>query len=99
MFFLKFDFFKVSTMAYALQTSSSESISQFIATQGPLPHTVEDFWEMVIQQHCPIIVMLTRLVDNYKVFGCINYKVSLILFRACVCYLICWMIDELVLKS
>ncbi|XP_039053214.1 protein-tyrosine-phosphatase PTP1-like [Hibiscus syriacus] len=47
--------------------SSSENISQFIATQGSLPHTYEDFWEMVIQCHCPVIVMLTRLVDNYKV--------------------------------
>lgn len=43
-------------------------MSQFIATQGPLPHTFEDFWEMVIQYHCPAIVMITRLVDNYKVF-------------------------------
>ncbi|KAF2297456.1 hypothetical protein GH714_023747 [Hevea brasiliensis] len=47
-------------------TSSSESISRFIATQGPVPHTFEDFWEMVIQYRCPVIVMLTRLVDNYK---------------------------------
>lgn len=61
-------------MAYVLQTSSSESISQFIATQGPLLKTIEDFWEMVIQQHCPVIVMLTRLVDNNMVLVCINYK-------------------------
>lgn len=50
-------------------SSASESVSEFIATQGPLPHTIEDFWEMVIQQHCPVIVMLTRLVDNYKVLA------------------------------
>ncbi|XP_021300093.1 protein-tyrosine-phosphatase PTP1 [Herrania umbratica] len=54
-------------------TSSSENISQFIATQGPLPHTYEDFWEMVIQRHCPVIVMLTRLVDNYKMVKCGDY--------------------------
>ncbi|VVA94970.1 unnamed protein product [Arabis nemorensis] len=54
-------------------SSSSESISQFIATQGPLPHTLEDFWEMVIQQHCPVIVMLTRLVDNFKTVKCGDY--------------------------
>ncbi|XVF73947.1 hypothetical protein PTKIN_Ptkin13bG0021800 [Pterospermum kingtungense] len=54
-------------------TSSSENISQFIATQGPLPHTYEDFWEMVIQCRCPVIVMLTRLVDNYKVVKCGDY--------------------------
>jgi protein tyrosine phosphatase len=44
---------------------TSESVSQFIATQGPLPHTYEDFWEMVLQYRCPAVVMLTRLVDNY----------------------------------
>ncbi|XAR55608.1 Protein-tyrosine-phosphatase [Bertholletia excelsa] len=49
-----------------IQTSSSESISRFIATQGPLPHTFEDFWEMIIQCRCPLIVMLTRLIDNDK---------------------------------
>ncbi|KAL6010688.1 tyrosine protein phosphatase 1 [Asimina triloba] len=43
-----------------------KNLSQYIATQGPLPSTFEDFWEMVIQYHCPVIVMLTRLVDNYK---------------------------------
>ncbi|KAL0300306.1 UNVERIFIED_CONTAM: Protein-tyrosine-phosphatase PTP1 [Sesamum calycinum] len=47
--------------------TTSESVSRFIATQGPLSHTSEDFWEMIIQYHCPVIVMLTRLVDNYRV--------------------------------
>ncbi|AAF43239.1 Strong similarity to the tyrosine phosphatase from Arabidopsis thaliana gb/AJ006309. EST gb/AA042465 comes from this gene [Arabidopsis thaliana] len=59
--------------ASLIKTSESESISQFIATQGPLPHTMEDFWEMVIQQHCPIIVMLTRLVDNNRTVKCGDY--------------------------
>ncbi|XP_075479930.1 protein-tyrosine-phosphatase PTP1-like isoform X2 [Primulina tabacum] len=45
---------------------TSESVSGFIATQGPLPHTYEDFWEMIIQYRCPVIIMLTRLVDNYQ---------------------------------
>nr|GEV53824.1 protein-tyrosine-phosphatase PTP1 [Tanacetum cinerariifolium] len=39
------------------------TVSQFIATQGPLPTTYEDFWKMVLQHHCPAVVMLTRLVD------------------------------------
>ncbi|RVW37132.1 Protein-tyrosine-phosphatase PTP1 [Vitis vinifera] len=62
-----------------IETSSTESISRFIATQGPLPHTYEDFWEMVIQYHCPVIVMLTRLVDNYKVLHNLKFKLLEIL--------------------
>lgn len=50
-----------------------ENSAQFIATQGPLPHTFEDFWEMVLQNRCPAIVMLTRLVDDYKMLKCGNY--------------------------
>ncbi|PSS00397.1 Protein-tyrosine-phosphatase [Actinidia chinensis var. chinensis] len=59
--------------ASLIETSSSRSISWFIATQGPLPHTFEDFWEMVVQYRCPVIVMLTRLVDNYKMVKCGDY--------------------------
>ncbi|GFP81341.1 protein-tyrosine-phosphatase ptp1, partial [Phtheirospermum japonicum] len=52
---------------------TSEGVSRFIATQGPLPHTSEDFWEMIIQYHCPAIVMLTRLVDNNHTVKCGDY--------------------------
>ncbi|THU57355.1 hypothetical protein C4D60_Mb03t02640 [Musa balbisiana] len=44
---------------------TGEKVSRFIATQGPLPETSGDFWEMVFQHRCPVIVMLT-LVDNRK---------------------------------
>ncbi|CAK9309665.1 unnamed protein product [Citrullus colocynthis] len=56
-----------------ISTSSSNSLSKFIATQGPLTHTYEDFWEMVFQYKCPAILMLTRLVDNYKMVKCGDY--------------------------
>ncbi|CAK8573276.1 unnamed protein product [Lathyrus sativus] len=56
-----------------ISTSSPGTVSEFIATQGPLPHTFEDFWEMMIQYHCPAIVMLTGLVDNYKTVKCGDY--------------------------
>ncbi|KAK4387278.1 Protein-tyrosine-phosphatase PTP1 [Sesamum angolense] len=54
---------------------TSESVSRFIATQGPLSHTSEDLWEMIIQYHCPVIVMLTRVVDNTVVIlkRCTDY--------------------------
>lgn len=39
----------------------------FIATQGPLLHTVGDFWDMVWQERSRVIVMLTRLKENNEV--------------------------------
>lgn len=39
----------------------------FIATQGPLAHTVPDFWAMVWQERAPVIVMITNLVEDAKV--------------------------------
>eukprot|EP00079_Xenopus_tropicalis_P027005 XP_012821133.1 PREDICTED: receptor-type tyrosine-protein phosphatase N2 isoform X2 [Xenopus tropicalis] len=44
----------------------------YIATQGPLPATVADFWQMVWENGCVVIVMLTSLTEN-GVKQCYHY--------------------------
>lgn len=36
----------------------------YIATQAPLPHTFGDFWAMVWQERCQILVALTNMVES-----------------------------------
>lgn len=40
---------------------------EYIATQGPLPETRNDFWKMVLQQKSHIIVMLTQCNERRRV--------------------------------
>ncbi|CAL8323062.1 unnamed protein product [Lota lota] len=44
-----------------------KSPREYIATQGPLPETRNDFWKMVLQQKSPIIVMLTQCNERRRV--------------------------------
>ncbi|XP_035218180.1 receptor-type tyrosine-protein phosphatase delta-like [Stegodyphus dumicola] len=39
---------------------------EYIASQGPLPNTLDDFWTMVWQQSVSVIVMLTQCVERAK---------------------------------
>uniref|UniRef100_A0A8C1YBN3 protein-tyrosine-phosphatase n=1 Tax=Cyprinus carpio TaxID=7962 RepID=A0A8C1YBN3_CYPCA len=43
----------------------------FIATQGPMINTVNDFWQMVWQEDCPVIVMITKLKEKNE--KCVLY--------------------------
>jgi netrin-G3 ligand len=39
----------------------------YIATQGPLPETMGDFWRMVWEQRTATVVMMTRLEEKSRV--------------------------------
>lgn len=43
------------------------SSNTYICTQGPLPETTADFWQMVYEQNSRVIVMLCNLVERNKV--------------------------------
>ncbi|KAM6986219.1 receptor-type tyrosine-protein phosphatase R [Aplochiton taeniatus] len=43
----------------------------YIATQGPMINTVNDFWLMVWQEDCPVIVMITKLKEKNE--KCVLY--------------------------
>ncbi|KAM0047026.1 putative protein-tyrosine-phosphatase [Helianthus debilis subsp. tardiflorus] len=47
-----------------LQGDKPGDVSRFIVTQGPKPNTYEDFWEMVLQNNCPAIVMLANYLKG-----------------------------------
>ena len=40
---------------------------EYIATQGPLPDTVGDFWRLIWDYKIPSVVMLTNLMEKMKV--------------------------------
>jgi protein tyrosine phosphatase len=39
----------------------------YIATQGPKPQTVDDFWRMVWHEKVSLIVMVANVTENGKV--------------------------------
>ncbi|XP_027631235.1 receptor-type tyrosine-protein phosphatase eta isoform X2 [Tupaia chinensis] len=68
--------YDISRVKLSIQTHSTDdyvnanympgyhSKKDFIATQGPLPNTLKDFWRMVWEKNVHAIVMLTKCVEQ-----------------------------------
>ena len=51
-----------------INTQGYEEARAYIATQGPMVGTVNDFWRMIWEQNVSTIVMLTKLIEDNKVW-------------------------------
>lgn len=47
-----------------MRISGTPLVNRYIATQGPLQSTTEDFWQMVLEQGSTLIVMLTTVIER-----------------------------------
>lgn len=60
----------------------ADKTNRYIATQGPLQSTTEDFWQMILEDECNLIVMLTTLIERgrakcHKYWPNLNDELSL----------------------
>ncbi|XP_074030618.1 protein tyrosine phosphatase Meg [Leptinotarsa decemlineata] len=45
---------------------NSDQVNKYIATQGPLASTAEDFWQMILEEEVNLIVMLTTVLERNR---------------------------------
>ena len=57
-----------SILIHNVNTQSYEEARAYIAAQGPMVNTVNDFWRMIWEQNVSTIVMLTKMIEDNKVY-------------------------------
>lgn len=59
---------------YLKNGKSGDDCKNYIATQGCLQNTINDFWKMIYQENAHVIVMTTKEIERGKVsnFFCMD---------------------------
>lgn len=57
----------VKNLPYSFLIPSYRYRNAYIAAQGPLQETAEDFWRMLWEHNSTIVVMLTKLKEMGRV--------------------------------
>lgn len=60
--------------------SENRQQKAYIATQGPLAETTEDFWRMLWENNSTIVVMLTKLREMGRVGHELSWTQAFMLF-------------------
>eukprot|EP00463_Aulacantha_scolymantha_P002055 TRINITY_DN2706_c0_g1_i1.p1 TRINITY_DN2706_c0_g1~~TRINITY_DN2706_c0_g1_i1.p1 ORF type:complete len:89 (-),score=12.04 TRINITY_DN2706_c0_g1_i1:368-634(-) len=45
--------------------ANTSGVKAYIASQAPLPHTLNDFWKMIWDKEIPVVIMLTKLEEKH----------------------------------
>lgn len=59
--------FFIGTFGHDISFQGYLNKRAYIATQGPKPNTVNDFWRMIWQKDVRVICMLTNIVEGSTV--------------------------------
>jgi protein tyrosine phosphatase len=62
---MNFSEINVNFCKYLLQ--GYQKPNAYIATQGPMPNTFADFWKMIWEKNCSIVVMITNVKEKGRV--------------------------------
>jgi len=54
-------------------TQGYKQYKGFIIAQAPMKFTCRDFWKMIYERECGVVVMLSDLVENGRVGHNLNY--------------------------